>query len=215
MREEKDPAAGKRIVTAGYDRCGPRYNEARSSEGSPELESLLGDLPAGADVLDVGCGGGSPVTRALSERCALTGVDISPVQVEEARRRMPGARFIAADIMTLHFDAESFDAIVSFYALFHLPRDEHRPLLERFAGWLRPGGRLLISVAHSSHPGYTEPDFFGVTMYWSHHASPWYVDTLESLGFEILRDSVTGHGYREDSAPAERHPVILARLPVA
>ncbi|HEY3577156.1 MAG TPA: class I SAM-dependent methyltransferase [Gaiellaceae bacterium] len=38
----------------------------------------------GARVLVVGCGGGTPETRRLVERFALTGVDISPRQVERA-----------------------------------------------------------------------------------------------------------------------------------
>jgi SAM-dependent methyltransferase len=206
---ELDP---KQIVTAGYDTCGPRYNAARARDPSPELQRLLGVLAPGAGVLDIGCGGGVPVTAALARRASVTGVDISTVQIEEARKRLPDVRVIVGDIMSQEFEPASFDAVVSFYTLFHLPREEHRPLLERVARWLRPGGHLLATVASSDRPGYTEPDFFGVSMYWSHFEPAWYASVLNELGFEVLERGVLGHGYRDVAGlPPERHPVVFAR----
>ena len=85
-------------------------------------------------------------------------------------------------------------------------------LLERIGRWMRPGGHLLITVANSSHRGYTESDFFDTTMYWSHYECSWYVSVLEELNFTILRSGVLGHGYRNvPGLPSERHPVVLAR----
>jgi SAM-dependent methyltransferase len=170
-------------------------------------------MPPEATVLDIGCGAGVPVTSALARRCKVVGVDVSWVQIEQARLNAPQATFMLGDIMAMEFAPESLDAVVSFYTLFHLPREEHRHLLERIAVWLRPGGHLLITVANSSHPGYTEPDFFGVTMYWSHFEQSWYSSALRELGFEVLAEGVLGHGYRGvPGLPPERHPVVFARL---
>jgi SAM-dependent methyltransferase len=203
----------KEIVRLGYDTCGPRYNEARLRDPSPELQRLIDVLRPGARVLDIGCGGGRPVTEALASRADVTGVDLSPIQIEQARRSVPRARFLVGDIMEQTFEPDSFDAVVSFYALFHLPREEHRPLLERIARWLRPGGHVLLTVGRTSRPGYTEPDFFGVRMYWSHFQAPWYAEALRELGFELLELGVQDHGYRDvPGLPAERHPIVFARL---
>jgi SAM-dependent methyltransferase len=206
----------RQIVRAGYDACGPRYNEARVRDPSPELALLIDRLPAGARLLDIGCGGGIPVTEALVERvpgARVIGVDLSPVQIDEARRRVPRAELRVGDIMDQEFAPGSFDAIVCFYTLFHLPREEHRPLLERIAGWLRPGGYALLTVGRTSHPGYTEPDFFGVVMYWSHFDASWYVGAMQEVGFEILARGIQGHGYRDVPGLApERHPVVFGRL---
>ncbi len=158
----------KHIVASGYDTCGRRYSAARAQDPSPEIEQLLGTLSPHATVLDIGCGAGVPVVSALSRSCKVVGVDISSVQIEQARLNVPQATFMLGDIMAMEFAPRTFDAVVSFYTLFHLPREEHGLLLERIALWLRPGGHLLFTVANSSHPGYTEPDFFGATMYWSH-----------------------------------------------
>jgi cyclopropane fatty-acyl-phospholipid synthase-like methyltransferase len=203
----------KRIVAAGYDACGARYSAARAHDPSPEIERLLETVSLDATVLDIGCGAGVPVTSALARVCRVVGVDISSVQIEQARLNIPQATFMLGDIMTMEFAPRTFDAVVSFYTLFHLPREEHRTLLERIALWLRPGGHLLATVANSSHPGYTEPDFFGATMYWSHFEQSWYASTLRELGFRVLDQGVLGHGYRGvPGLPPERHPVVFARL---
>jgi trans-aconitate methyltransferase len=58
---------------------------------------LLERLPSGADLLDLGCGAGLPTTARLAQRFTVTGVDISPRQIERARINVPDATFINAD----------------------------------------------------------------------------------------------------------------------
>ncbi len=201
---EGDP---KVIVRNGYDTCGVRYNATRTGDRGAELRPLIDALPANAEVLDIGCGGGRPVASTLSRHASVTGVDISSVQIAEARKALPDARLIEGDVGSLEFDDASFDAIVSFYTLFHLPRKEHHPLLARIARWLKPGGHLLVTVANTDHPGYTERDFCGVTMFWSHFESSWYVTVLEELGFEILQQHLIPGGCHDSD-----HPLLFARL---
>src|SRR2546430_1755952 len=68
--------------------------------GDPRREwedELVSRLDEGARVLELGCGGGSPETRRLAQRFAVTGVDISPHPVERARAAIPQATFVCAD----------------------------------------------------------------------------------------------------------------------
>jgi SAM-dependent methyltransferase len=55
---------------------------------------------------------------------AVTGVDISAVQVQRARQLVPGAAFLHADATWVRFPPSSVDAVVSRYALIHMPLDE-------------------------------------------------------------------------------------------
>jgi len=73
------------VESEGYchdrlDACGSQYNTVRTHDPSPELQGLLRLLPPAATVLDIGCGGGFPVTAALAGQARVTGVDISAVQ---------------------------------------------------------------------------------------------------------------------------------------
>jgi SAM-dependent methyltransferase len=141
----------KDIVRRGYDALSYRY---RGDTEEPEhyatwLAQLRERVPAGGAVLDLGCGCGVPLTRDLAASgYEVTGVDLSAVQIERARRLVPAARFLHADAAQVGFPPSSFDAVVSLYALIHMPLDEQPSLLDRIGRWL-PSGRVV--------PGHDRP----------------------------------------------------------
>jgi len=200
----------RQLVAEGYDQCAPAFNAARSTEPPTELDLILERLPAGARLLDLGCGAGVPITRALAARFEVTGVDVSEAQLALACEQAPGATFLQRDMMACDFAAESFDAVVSFYAIFHLPREEHEPLFRKIHSWLRPRGLLLATLAMTDEAAYTE-EFFEVEMYWSNYGIDEYRSMLERTGFEILDSGVLRHGYDDDAAKPEQHPIVLAQ----
>jgi len=170
------------------------------------LTPVLSSLPRGAPVLDLGSGTGVPAARLLSRRFRVTGVDISDTQVRRARRLVPQARFVRADLASVEFPRESFEAVVSLYSLIHVPRTEHRALLARVARWLRPGGWFLAIVGHSAYEG-VEEGWLGsdVAMLWSHYGAATYRRWLRAEGFRILREEFVPEG---DSG----HQLFLSRL---
>jgi cyclopropane fatty-acyl-phospholipid synthase-like methyltransferase len=102
-------------------------------------------------LLDLGCGTGSLLFR-LAEAlpaAALSGVDISPANIREARARQAGqlaagrVRFEAADY--LDYVAEPFDAIVTDGVLHLIPGDT-ATLVRKLASDLVPGGLLFCSM---------------------------------------------------------------------
>jgi cyclopropane fatty-acyl-phospholipid synthase-like methyltransferase len=160
----------KRLVAAGYDAMAARFDEwQKEVSGSPRmryLEQLLELLPGRPDVLELGCGAAVESTRILAERANFTGVDISEAQIAVARKRLPQATFIPADLSTLAFAPESFDAVVAFYVLLHIPRAELDPLLGRVASWLRPGGLFLANTLVRGE-GEAVEQWLGVPMFFS------------------------------------------------
>jgi ubiquinone/menaquinone biosynthesis C-methylase UbiE len=154
-----------------------------------------------------------PVARALAGRQRVTGVDISKEQIRRAEANVPAATFILGDIMSLVYPESHWDAVVAYYTLFHLPREEHPELLRRISRWLKPGGYLLATVTTTAEAAYTEEDFFGVTMYWSNYGLGDYRQMLTALGFSALEVQARGHGYQAGlDRPAEHHPLLIARL---
>lgn len=202
----------KMLVQRGYDRCAAAYAKARQSGANHELDLLIGRLTTGAQVLDIGCGAGVPIDRTLAQHFQVTGVDISSEQIQRALVNVPHGKFIQGDIMSIDFPAASFDAVVAFYSIFHLPREEHPELLRRIYTWLKPGGYLMATVNFLAEEGYTEDDFFDTTMYWSNYGLADYQVILAQLGFKLLETIVIGHGYpAEKQTIAEHHPLIFAQ----
>jgi hypothetical protein len=65
-------------------------------------------------------------------------VDSSQVQLRRARRLVPAATLLHADITSLTLPAATFDAVVCLSTLIHLPLEAQPPQLGHIAGWLRP-----------------------------------------------------------------------------
>ena len=207
-----DPQTDYReLVRTAYNRCAMNYAGQRRTTAEAELNLITERLTPSSKVLDVGCGAGIPVARHLAETFSLTGIDISSNMIALAKKNVPTAKFVIADVMETEFPAGSFDAIVSFYAIFHIPRQEHLNLFRRFAQWLRPGGLLLFTIAKKDDgPGYTEDDFFGETMYWSNFGPSTYEKFLTETGFQIEREGIVGGGYESADALEEIHPFFFA-----
>ena len=204
----------KRVVAAGYDTMAERYlawSDLRPSPARLRYLALADALiPAGADVLDLGCGAGIPMTATLAVGRSVTGVDISAAQIVLARANVPSATFIQADLTTLDFPSGSFDAVVAFYSLTHVPRAEHAALFGRIRSWLRPGGVFVASLGVEDSPDEVEADWLGVDMFFSHFSARVNRRLVAEAGFEIERADVV-------TEPEDRHDArflwVVARAP--
>ncbi|MDQ6601343.1 MAG: methyltransferase domain-containing protein [Chloroflexota bacterium] len=161
----------KAIVAHGYDAIAERYLTwamgVRVAERGGYMEIVLNALPDGAAVLELGCGAGIPITQRLAERFTVTGVDLSTRQIELARRNVPTATFLHGDMTQMDFAPASFDGVCAFYAITHVPREEHAAMLGKIATWLRPNGLFVASFSHGGSDGEIEADWLGAPMYFS------------------------------------------------
>jgi SAM-dependent methyltransferase len=140
-------------------------------------------------VLELGCGAGSPETERLAERFRLTGVDISPRQIDRARAAIPAAEYLCGDFTELELPAGSFDAVAAFYVFNHVPRDLLAPLLERIHVWLVPGGWLLTAFGVSDMAGWTG-EWLGAETFFSSYPAETNSRLVREAGFTIDKDEV-------------------------
>ena len=152
-------------------------------------DELAARLDGGARLLELGCGSGTTETRRLAQQFSLTGVDISPRQVERARAAIPEAEFICADFTELELPAGSFEAVASFYAFNHVPRDLLPPLLRRAHGWLVPRGWLLAAFGVSDLESWTG-EWLGAQTFFSSYPPDTNSWLVREAGFTIERDEV-------------------------
>jgi ubiquinone/menaquinone biosynthesis C-methylase UbiE len=196
----------KQMVAQGYDLIAERYAEwvgrTRTDERARYTAVLLSALPPGAQVLELGCGVGVPTTQRLAQRFAVTGVDISAQHIALARRNVPAATFVQADMAALDFPPASFDAVAAFYSIIHVPRDEHAALLHDIATWLRPGGLLVATMGAGATEAAVEEDWLGVPMFFSHFDGATNQRLIEEAGLQII-------SAREETADEDGTPVTF------
>jgi MPBQ/MSBQ methyltransferase len=107
----------------------------------------LDQLPRGSTLLDVGCGiGGSSRLLAQEYGFAVTGVTISPKQVQRARELTPpglSAQFQVDDALALSYPDASFDVVWSVEAGPHMP--DKAQFAQELLRVLKPGGVLVVA----------------------------------------------------------------------
>ena len=185
-----NPDDPSQIVREGYDRLDGVYRDwvARMADGPrlPFLAKVRRLLPPGADILELGCGPGTDA-RVLAEGRRYTGVDLSAVQLANARAEVPEGTFIHGDLFEVDLPSASFDAVVALYVFGHIPSERTSEAFDRIAGWLRPGGWLCASFGTSNNPGEIEPMWLGAAdMYFSSLSPSRTDELLRSSGFEIV-----------------------------
>ena len=185
----------REIVEEGYDK-GDYEGTYRLSDKPDKIQAnflkkLLKLLPQNPNILDFGCGIGVPFDNYLVEHdCKVVGIDISQKHITEAKKNVPKAEFIKGDFSKIEFQ-ESFDAIVSFYAIFHIPKEEHKELFLRMISLLKENGKILITLGTSGGYG-EEEDWCGTKMAWSNHDPETYKRLLDEAGFKILESAFEG-----------------------
>jgi ubiquinone/menaquinone biosynthesis C-methylase UbiE len=159
-----------KLVEAGYNKIAVNYYSHRNLiKFNSELEKFESYLPKNAHILDVGCGAGIPTAKFLVERrIKVTGIDLSDTMLNLARDNVPNAEFIKMDMNELKFEENTFDGIISVFALFHVPKEKHSSIFKQFFNIIKPGGILLINTGISESEG--RSNFFGVPMFWSNYS---------------------------------------------
>jgi ubiquinone/menaquinone biosynthesis C-methylase UbiE len=182
----------KRVVERGYDQVAHDYARLEWEPEWPRmrwLRKLLNRLEPGSSVLDLGCGSGKPADVEISKEHQVTGVDISQTQIDLARQNVPTGYFLHGDAGSVEFPQSSFDAVVSFYTLEHIPREEHKTVLRRIYNWLRVRGLLLISMEAGDYDD-VMGEWLGVPMFISCYDPDTMKQMVNEAGFELLETAI-------------------------
>ena len=140
------PMARMNLAESLFINSAARVREMRRTIGPRVLESA--DSTGVRRVLEVGCGQGVGVELILTRftDTEVVGIDLDPKMIRRAQRRLASRRDRAevrvGDVCSLPFEDASFDVIVDFAAVHHIP--DWRAALGEIARLLVPGGQFLF-----------------------------------------------------------------------
>ncbi len=200
------------IVQAGYNTIAEAYLQARTTDSADvrALAQLMDVLGPGSLVLDAGCGAGLPIAaRLVADGHRVVGLDFAVAQLVLARQNVPEAALACQDLTALGLAPAAFDAICSYYAIIHIPRQEHAGILRAFHRALKPGGYAFLCLGAADLDDDTDDDYFGVPMYWSHYDAPTNLALLRDAGFEVVWSAFISDSLG-DSPPDAGHLFVLA-----
>jgi SAM-dependent methyltransferase len=206
----------------------PYVSPERTARDVEGIASLLA-LPPGGAVLDLCCGQGRHAIALAERGYRVTGLDLSAVLLERARAdgeaRGARVRWVRGDMRAIPF-ARRFDAVVNIFTSFgYFETDaENQGVLAEVHRALRPGGRLLLELAHREDLArrYADrvvevdrhPD--GVRVVWESRFHP-ETGRYEARGTVHLPDGRRGtvyHSFRAYGAPELGRMLAAAGLHV-
>lgn len=196
-------------VRRAYDELADVYAAERAEDdrGTEILEGFLGPPEEPSRVLDAGCGGGTPVLSRPGGATTAVGVDLSRGQLRLAAENASDARLVQGDMVALPFRTGSFDAVVAYWSLIHVPMEDHPTVIEEFARVVRPGGRLLLCEGTDEWVG-RNPDWLGsgVGMAWNIAGASATREQLRDAGFAVVDSWKTPSSLEADREDDDDRP---------
>lgn len=169
---------------------------------SDYLKWMTADLPAGAAVLETGCGSGKFSLALAMLGYRMTTIDISEAvlaNLEQNRDRLSAEIGRPLEVVVIQGDIEriscaegTFDAVVSEGVLEHWLEPEGRvAVLGEMARVTRPGGRVVVVVPNGRHPLFSWWKLSGYPGYASIDEVPWFRYDCLTLEREMVRAGLT------------------------
>ncbi|WP_417216685.1 class I SAM-dependent methyltransferase [Arthrobacter sp.] len=174
------------VVRRAYSERAAEYTALLGSVGDlHELDrQRIGQWADGIDghVLDAGCGPGQWTDFLHRRGVDVSGIDLVPAFVDQARVRFPGIRFNVASLGNLDVPDHSLGAVLAWYSLIHLRPAELPHVLAGFTRAFAPGGQLLVGFFEGPH-GQTLDHAITPAHYCSIDR---FSRLLDDAGFEVL-----------------------------
>ncbi|ANY10178.1 SAM-dependent methyltransferase [Pseudonocardia sp. HH130630-07] len=176
-------------VRESYDRVADNYAEMVASIGLGDVRRhpwLRAAMDVFADavrdlgpVLDVGCGPGTVTGYLAGRGVDVSGVDLSPRMIDNARRLHPECTFRVGSSTELDLGEAAWGGLLGWWSLFNLPRDVLPQVLASFARALVPGGQLIIGTHVGTGDVERTEAYGGVPVRWTTHL--WQPEQLVAL----------------------------------
>ncbi|MEW9533249.1 class I SAM-dependent methyltransferase [Microbispora sp. NPDC049125] len=188
-----------------FNRIGGRYDEAfpRKEGQIAAGEWMIKQLKPGSRVLDVGCGTGSPTAEQLADAgCEVTGIDISPVMLQLARKNVPVGTFFELDVLDLNGSLGIYDAVTAFFSLLMLPRAEIVTALAKVHAVLAPDGLFSLSMVELDLDDIPF-QFLGVPVRVTGYLRDELHEVVKAAGFTVLSENRVSYAPATTLAPPE------------
>jgi len=124
------------------------------------LDAFAEQVRGTGPVLDAGCGPGQGAQALRDRGIDVTGIDLAPEMIAEAKRRLPNIPFRVGSMLALEDANASYAGLVAFYAIVHFNREELARACREFFRVLRPSGLALASF-HLGNETIHRTELFG------------------------------------------------------
>ena len=174
-----------------YDRVARHYADEIAGElaGKPFDRDFLdrfAERVGTGRMVELGCGPGHVAAYLASRGANVSGLDLSPQMVAQAKRLSPGLDFVVGDMLALPFADASLAGVVSFYSIVHFDAAQLQRAFGEMARVLVPQGLAALAF-HVGRDTVHRDEWFGepVNIDFSSHEPDVVVGQLADAGLVV------------------------------
>lgn len=190
-------------VASTYNAIAEEYSNDHANDTWDDdyLSVFAKMLPAGADILELGCGPGVEMKKLRAKGFHVHGLDISKRLLAVARRLNPDSPLTCGDMRKMPFENGAFDGVFAKASLLHIDKKDIPTALSEARRVLVPGGILHIAVKRKrpgQKDGYlTETDYgLPYTRFFSYWTTQELAASLDRAGFALAHSTETATSER-------------------
>ncbi|THB81149.1 MAG: class I SAM-dependent methyltransferase [Desulfobacteraceae bacterium] len=129
-----------------YDNVGSDFDSMRNHVGVKDILEQVNVLGNEIRVLDLGCGTGHPIAKAISPVVnQYRGIDNSQPMLDAYMKNVQDADCVLMEMSELELISGQWDFIFSWGAICHLPIEQQKKTMSVVSSLLKPGGRFLFT----------------------------------------------------------------------
>lgn len=204
---------------AGYDRTAAGYADAFADHLDDKpvdramLRAFADSVPAGRPVVDVGCGTGAATAILQEFGAAVSGIDLSPNMIDQARRACPSIDFTVGSMTALPLPDESVGGVCAWYSIIHVPDEALAGVFAEFDRVLVPGGVALLAFQVGDRPRHlTEAFGESVDLVFERRHPDAVAESLAAAGLPVYAQLVRDPD--DDGVESTPQGYLIARKPI-
>ncbi|MGB8191516.1 MAG: methyltransferase domain-containing protein [Chitinophagaceae bacterium] len=177
------------------------------------FDYLLENIPADGNILELGCGPGNVVKHLKSKRSDLqiTGIDLAPEMIKEAKEQNPESKFEVMDICDSGQILEQFNAVIAAFCLPYISYDDIDDLFKNIRYLTMENGLLYVSCMEGpkQRSGFEKTSFTG--------DNEMYINYYEREEIELLlkKNNFTVEAFYTKDYPEEDGSVTIDLMYIA
>lgn len=141
----RDTRASYDVVAADYSaRFGAELDDKPLDRAMLAGFAELVRAAGGGPVADVGCGTGRVTAHLHGLGLPVSGIDLSPQMIAQARRLYPGLRFEVGSMLSLDVPDGALGGVLAWYSIIYIPDERLPEVFAEFYRVLAPGGYLQL-----------------------------------------------------------------------
>lgn len=183
----------ERTITT-YNKIAKQWNKDHYNPNFwAEEFKVFQNLVHGRKIIDIGCGAGRDAVFFVNNGFDYTGIDASAGMLDEARKRLPKAKFVLMDFNNLDFPDETFDGFWASASLLHSPKDKVGQVLQNIRKVIKPNGVGFISIKEkklADEEIVKDEDYGNTERYFAFYEKEEFQKILEESGFAVIRAGV-------------------------